>query len=61
MATISSAIKVVKQRHVISYETKPLDLDHVMLLINQIIDRRKIEEALLQFKHAELAKYINDL
>jgi len=47
-ATIDSAIEAVKQKHIISYETKPFDIRHVLPLINQVIERRKMEEALLQ-------------
>ncbi len=33
----------------------------VILWINQIIDRREMEEELLQFKYAVLAKHKNEL
>jgi len=47
-ATIDSAIEAVKQKHIISYEIKPFDINHLLPLINQVIERRRMEEALLQ-------------
>ena len=51
-ATIDSAIEAVKQKHIISYETKPFDIRHVLPLINQVIERRKMEEARNVLKEA---------
>ena len=45
-ASLESAIEAVKQEHVVSYETKPLDLDHLLAIIRQIIERKQAEEAL---------------
>jgi len=47
-ATINSAIEAVKQKQVISYETKPFEIYHILPLINQIIERKRMEDALLQ-------------
>lgn len=43
-ATLDSAIDAVKQEHVISYELKPLDMDHLLSVLNQVTKRRKAEE-----------------
>ncbi len=47
-ADLSSAIEAVRQEHVISYETKPLDMDHLLALLKQIIKQKKTEEALMR-------------
>ncbi len=47
-ATLDSAIEAVRHEHVVSYETKPLDMDHLIAILRQIIKRKKIEKALLQ-------------
>ncbi|MGR3303462.1 MAG: response regulator [Candidatus Scalindua sp.] len=43
-ASINSAIEAVKQEHVVSYEIKPLDINHLLALINQVTERKKAEE-----------------
>ncbi|MGR3173030.1 MAG: response regulator [Candidatus Scalindua sp.] len=45
-ASINSAIEAVKQKHVVSYELKPLDLDHLLNVINQVVERKRIEKVL---------------
>jgi len=45
-ASLESAIEAVKQEGVISYETKPLNLDHIIALIEQILKRKKFEDTL---------------
>ena len=50
-ATINSTIEAVKQKNVVSYETKPLDMNHLLSLINQVVERKKAEEELHQHGH----------
>jgi len=45
-ASVDSAIEAVKQKNVISYEIKPLDLDSLLALINQVVERRKLDKKL---------------
>jgi PAS domain S-box-containing protein len=45
-ASIKSAIEAVKQERVVSYEIKPLDLNHLLNVINQVTDRKQAEEEL---------------
>ncbi len=45
-ASVDSAIEAVKQENVISYETKPLDLDSLLALINQVVERRQLNKKL---------------
>ncbi|MBC8552220.1 MAG: response regulator, partial [Candidatus Brocadiales bacterium] len=47
-ATLDSAIDAVRQEQVVSYETKPLDMEHLLAILVQIMKRKKLEEALLQ-------------
>jgi len=47
-ASIDSAVEAVKQGRVVSYETKPLDLHRLLPLINQVVERKKMEEVLRQ-------------
>ena len=47
-ATIESAIEAVRHEQVISYETKPLDMDHLIAILRQIMKRKQLEDALIQ-------------
>ncbi|MHC4321012.1 MAG: response regulator [Planctomycetota bacterium] len=47
-ATLDTAIEAVRQEQVVSYETKPLDMDHLLAVLRQIMRRKKMEDALLQ-------------
>ncbi len=49
-ASMDTAIEAVRQKRVVSYETKPVDPDRILALIEQIVARRQAEEAL---KHQE--------
>ncbi len=51
-ASLNSAIEAVRQERVISYELKPLDIDHLLSIISQIVKRRKAEEELRKLSHA---------
>jgi len=48
-ATVGSAIEAVKQEHVVSYETKPLDIDRLISIIKQIFKRREVEDILRKY------------
>ena len=45
-ASLDTAIEVVGKRHVVAYLTKPLDMDNLLALIRQVVERRRAEEAL---------------
>ncbi|MGR3174454.1 MAG: response regulator [Candidatus Scalindua sp.] len=62
-ATLNSAIEAVKQEHVIAYEIKPLNLDHLLSNIKQIFRRRETEEKLRvsEERFRELAENIPDV
>lgn len=62
-ASLETAIEAVKQEHVISYETKPLNLDHLLSTINQIFKRRETEAKLKESEERfrELAENIPEV
>jgi len=43
-ASLESAIEAVREKRVVGYEKKPLDMDRLLSLIHQVIQRRKAEE-----------------
>jgi len=45
-ATMETAIEAVRQKQVIGYENKPIDMEHLLTFIRQVIRRRRAEEAL---------------
>jgi len=42
--SMESAIKAIRQRKIVAYETKPLDMEHLLALMRQVIDRRLAEQ-----------------
>ncbi|MDM8558050.1 response regulator [Candidatus Parabeggiatoa sp. HSG14] len=47
-ALLNSAIEAVKRERVVSYETKPLDLEHLLFIIQQVIQRQHVEKSLVE-------------
>lgn len=45
-AALGSAMQAVKDQRIVSYETKPLDMDNLLSLVRQIADRREAERML---------------
>ena len=45
-ASTDTAIEAVKHKNVVAYEVKPLNIDHVLALIKQVDERRRVEEVL---------------
>ena len=45
-ASLETAVEAVWRRHVVAYETKPLNMDHLLALIAQIVERKQAEERL---------------
>lgn len=58
-ASLETAIESVQQRRIIAYETKPLDVEHLLALIRQMIERKQAEQKLLEYQ--ELDKMKSDL
>jgi len=44
-ASFESVVEAVKHRQVVAYETKPLDMERLLALIRQVIDRKLAERA----------------
>jgi len=53
-ASLESAIEAVKDRRIVAYETKPLDIDHVLFLVRQMVERKLAE------KEMEVQKELTD-
>ncbi|MFC1908610.1 PAS domain S-box protein [Chloroflexota bacterium] len=45
-ASLDDAIKAVRHKNIIAYETKPLEIDNLLLLITQVAERKRTEAAL---------------
>ncbi|KKL75462.1 hypothetical protein LCGC14_2054610, partial [marine sediment metagenome] len=45
-ASVDTAIEAVKQEHVVSYGTKPINMDSLLPIIKQITERKHAEEKL---------------
>jgi len=47
-ASLDGAIGAVRQRNIVGYLTKPLNMEYLMLLIEQVIERKQVENALFE-------------
>ena len=45
-ATMETAMEAVRQKQIVGYENKPIDMDHLLTFIRQVMRRRRAEEAL---------------
>jgi len=45
-ASIESAVEAVRKKDIVSYETKPVDMNSILSLIRQVMERRAVEEQL---------------
>ncbi len=48
--TLESAKKATGFKKIVAYELKPLDIDHLLVLIHQVIERKKAEKILIKTK-----------
>ena len=58
-ASLETALEVVGQRQVVAYETKPLDMDHLLALIAQVVERKQAQKKMVEYE--ELDKLKNNL
>jgi signal transduction histidine kinase/CheY-like chemotaxis protein len=49
-SSVESAVAAVNRRQIVGYKTKPVDLDHLLALIHQILERRQAEEELKNYR-----------
>jgi len=49
-AAMETAIEAVKQKNIVAYQTKPLDMDNLLVLTRQVLKRKQYEEMLKQEK-----------
>ena len=55
-ASLETAIEAVGQRHIIAYETKPLNMDHLLALVAQVNERKKAEKRLVEYEELDRFK-----
>ncbi len=62
-ASLESAVEAVKQRGVIGYEIKPLDMDRVLTFVKEIFRRRRAEKAHVESekRYREIAELLPDM
>jgi signal transduction histidine kinase len=51
-ASLDSAIEAARQNRIVGYVTKPLDMDHLLSIIRQVLARKKAEEQLKRHSDA---------
>ena len=47
-ASLETAVEAIGEKRVIAYETKPINMDHLLAFITQVTERKQAEEALQQ-------------
>jgi len=55
-ASLETAIEAVKQERIVAYELKPLDMDHILALTEQIIERKHLEKKLIEYEELNKLK-----
>jgi DNA-binding NtrC family response regulator len=55
-ASLETAIDAVKQGYIVAYEVKPLNMDHIVALVTQIIERKKLERKLIEYEELNRLK-----
>ena len=61
-ASLESAVEAVKQKKVMAYEIKPLDMNHILPLIKEIAARKEVEASLgkSEKRYREMAELLPD-
>jgi len=55
-ASLETAVEAVGQRHIVAYETKPLNMDHLPALIAQVVERKKAERKMVEYEELDKLK-----
>jgi len=55
-ASLDTAVEVVGKRHIVAYETKPLNMDHLLALTAQVVERRQIEKKMVEWEELDKLK-----
>jgi len=67
-ATVETAVEAIRQKQIVGYENKPVDMDHLLTFIREVMRRRRAEESLQQselryrtlFENNEFLMYITN-
>ncbi len=55
-ASMESSVEAVGQRQVVAYEIKPLNMDHILGLITQVVERKQAEKRMVEYKELDKLK-----
>ena len=55
-ASMETAVEAVGQKHIVAYETKPLNMDHLLALVKQVVERRQIETKMVEYEELDRLK-----
>ena len=55
-ASLETAVEAIRQRHIVAYETKPLNMDHLLALITQVVERKQIEKKMVEYEELDRLK-----
>ncbi len=55
-ASLETAVEFVGQRHIVAYETKPLNMTRLLSLITQVVERRRMEKRLVEYEELNKLK-----
>ena len=58
-ASLETTVEVTALRHLVAYETKPLNMYHLLSLIIQVVERKQLERKMVEYE--ELDKLKSDL
>ncbi|MDY7075515.1 MAG: response regulator [Chloroflexota bacterium] len=61
-ASLEGAIEAVKQKRVAAYEIKPLNMNHILSLVKEIVSRKGVEKALIasERRYREMSELLPD-
>jgi signal transduction histidine kinase len=60
-ASLESAAQAVKKKNILAYEVKPVDTEHLLALIRQIAERRRLEREILGVSEDERRRFGHEL
>ena len=55
-ASLETAVEAVRLKNIIAYETKPLNMDHILALMQQVAERRQAEQKVAEYAEIDNLK-----